>query len=368
MYHCPICEKENTSLQCSCGFDASRDYEDYPTLAALSETTPSRQIWAEKLEHQLKCSCCGSFLFRVNPETGVCTCADCGEEVQLNLSGKKQPKKDILLPSPKICPIAAGKNFTLVIREDGTPFIAGPENNLNEEMLRGCIALAGGGEHALGLRPDGTVAATGRYSEGQCKTRQWKDIIAVAAGSRHSVGLTAHGTVVAIGKNNYGQCDVDQWTDIVSIAAGYNHTVGLRKDGTVVAIGDNSVLQCDVSGWTDITAIAAGELHTLGLKKDGTVVCATRPYVGLDEVKQWKNIVQIAAGRSHCVGLTADGTVMDAGDGKIKRNAVNQWQNIIAIAANGGHTVALADDGTVLAAGKNNWGQCNINNMKLHNP
>lgn len=83
MYHCPICKKENTSLQCSCGFDLSRDYESYPTLVPLKAGHPSRAAAGKKLKDMHRCNGCGGLLFYLNPAKGVCVCAKCGQEVPI---------------------------------------------------------------------------------------------------------------------------------------------------------------------------------------------------------------------------------------------------------------------------------------------
>jgi hypothetical protein len=112
--------------------------------------------------------------------------------------------------------------------------------------------IAAGDKHTVGLRSNGTVAAVGGNSKGQCNVSDWTDIVAIAAGDEHTVGLRSDGTVVAVGWNEYGQCSVSDWRDIVAIAAGVHHTVGLRSDGTVVAVGYKDEGQCDVSGWNNI--------------------------------------------------------------------------------------------------------------------
>ena len=53
----------------------------------------------------------------------------------------------------------------------------------------------------------------------------------IAAGGRHTVGIRPDGTVVATGNNDDGQCNVDSWTDIEHVAAGFSHTVGLEEGG-----------------------------------------------------------------------------------------------------------------------------------------
>src|SRR4030042_225592 len=86
----------------------------------------------------------------------------------------------------------------------------------------------------------------------------------IAAGGRHTVGIRPDGTVVATGNNDDGQCNVDGWTDIVHVAAGFAHTVGLESGGTLVATGRNNEGQCNVGGWTNITLVVAGYAHTVG--------------------------------------------------------------------------------------------------------
>ncbi|MDH4269319.1 MAG: hypothetical protein OEV52_03330, partial [Dehalococcoidia bacterium] len=70
----------------------------------------------------------------------------------------------------------------------------------------------------------------------------------IAGGGRHTVGVRPDGTVVATGNNDDGQCNVDGWTNIGLVAAGFSHTVGLEEGGTVVATGNNDDGQCNVGG------------------------------------------------------------------------------------------------------------------------
>ena len=156
-------------------------------------------------------------------------------------------------------------------------------------------AVAAGGYHTVGLRADGTVAATGDNFHGQCDVSNWQGIVSIAAGDNHTVGLRADGTAVAAGSNSVGQCDVSGWHDLVAVAAGGHHTVGLRADGTAVATGYNEYGQCDVSGWQGIVAVAAGSSHTVGLCADGTVVATGAISDGQCDVSGWRNLLTPAA-------------------------------------------------------------------------
>ena len=225
-------------------------------------------------------------------------------------------------------------------------------------------AVAAGGYHTVGLRADGTVAATGDNFHGQCDVSGWHDLVAVAAGNVHTVGLRADGTAVATGSNNNGRCDVSGWHDLVAVAAGSSHTVGLRADGTAVATGDNEFGQCDVSGWRDLVAVAAGTWHTVGLRADGTAVATGFNEDGQCDVSDWHDLVAIAAGDWHTVGLRADGTAVAAGFNNDDQCDVSGWQEIVAVAAGQFHTVGLRADGTAVAAGFNNDGQCDVSGWR----
>ncbi len=95
----------------------------------------------------------------------------------------------------------------------------------------------------LGLTKDGYVVyAEGWFpaTEGEANVSSWSNIIDIACGEAHSVGLKPDGTVVATGNNSYGQCDVSEWTDVVAVEAGNNFTIGIRKDGSVYITGQKN--------------------------------------------------------------------------------------------------------------------------------
>lgn len=104
----------------------------------------------------------------------------------------------------------------------------------------------------VGLTSKGSVIVLGQTvlcGKKECHEYYWQNTVAITAGGFHAVGLKADGTVVATGHNEHGQCDVEYWKDIVAIAAGDHHIVGLKADGTVVAKGNNEFGQCDVEDW-----------------------------------------------------------------------------------------------------------------------
>ena len=97
--------------------------------------------------------------------------------------------------------------------------------------------IAAGDYHAVGVRNDGTVLATGDYSYGQCATLSWSNVIAVDAGTFHTVGLTSDGHVLFVGRKESVPSDISAWSDIVAVKADNWATWGLKADGTVLSWG-----------------------------------------------------------------------------------------------------------------------------------
>jgi len=257
--------------------------------------------------------------------------------------------------------IAAGSNFTLGLKTDGTVISAGMSINGADQVSdwTNITMIACGLSHSVGLKSDGTVIAVGSNGFGECDVDGWKNIKKIAAGLDCTIGLKKNGTVVATGSDEHGKLDVKDWKGIVAIAAGSHFTVGLKSDGTVLAIGKNCSGILDVSDWTDIVAISASYSNILGLKKDGTVVNTMR-----SNTKEFTDVISIAASEGYEAGLKKDGTVVTNTD------TVNTstWKDIIAISASSTHLVGLKKDGTVVAAAaEDSWdlGQCDVKGWKL---
>jgi len=260
------------------------------------------------------------------------------------------------------CTIAGGGRHTVGVRPDGTVVATGnnDDGQCNVDGWTNIGLVAAGFSHTVGLEEGGTVVATGNNDDGQCNVGGWSDIGLVVAGDWHTVGLKNDGSVVATGNSDQGQCDVLSWTDIRQVAAGGAHTVGLKEDDTVVATGRNDEGQCNVGGWTNIQLVAAGYAHTVGLKEDGTVVATGENNEGQCNVDGWTNIQLVAAGRAHTIGLREDGTVVATGRNNEGQCIVSGWTNIVQVSAGGWHTLGLKDCGTVVATGNNDDGECDV--------
>ncbi len=245
-------------------------------------------------------------------------------------------------------------------------------------------AVAAGAGHTVLRRSDGTVAAVGDNSFGQCNVKSWSGITHVRAGAHHTVGLREDGTVVAVGDNTHGQCDVSQWSGVVAIAAGDSDTIALTADGTVLCTGYHDYPE--ISRAADIRGVFAGSYALVVQGSTGSVISShkscsfssDRPlndvavHTGyyaaiqaggkclssLEVPAGWKDIACISGGPNGVVAADVTGKVFTfifRGGSSLDFSAL---EDICQCAAGTQHYVFLAADGTVTALGDNSFGQC----------
>nr|WP_320162179.1 hypothetical protein [uncultured Methanoregula sp.] len=191
-------------------------------------------------------------------------------------------------------------------------------------------------------------------------------VIAISAGDTHSLALLENGTVAAWGSNSSGQCGIpSNLTNVTGIAAGGEFSVAIKNDGSVVAWGcrwepqpmerhqSTTPVTCDEScpchvpaNLTHVKTVSASSTHVLALKEDGTVVAWGRNYSGECNVPVGlKNVTAISAGDTHSLALKDDGSVVAWGryTGRIPVG----FRNCSGIAAGTWHSLLLKDDGTL---------------------
>lgn len=159
------------------------------------------------------------------------------------------------------------------VKSDGSAWFWGHWLEERQVASSNVVSVAIGRDFLVLLKEDGTVTTVG--GSGVDVPPNLGSVISIAAGHGHCVAQRSDGSVIAWGRNEEGQCNVpENLTRVTSVAAGSYHTVALRSDGTVAAWG--KVAANVISGlplqdvWVPpnlrgVTAIAAGGHNTMAL-------------------------------------------------------------------------------------------------------
>ena len=236
--------------------------------------------------------------------------------------------------------------------------------------------VAGGTNHTAAIKTDGTLWTWGYNTYGQLGDStvtlrsspvqtvtggtNWKQ---VAGGGNHTVAIKADGTLWLWGDNNFGQLGDDTvanksspiqtvagGTDWKSVACGANFTVALKTDGTLWVWGDNP----------------------FGQLGDNTTIKRSSPIQTIAGGTNWK---QISCGLQTIAAIKTDGTLWMWGNnlyGRLGDNTSTHRSSPVQTIAGGtnwksaacgySHTGAIKTDGTLWMWGQNNYGQLRQNN------
>jgi alpha-tubulin suppressor-like RCC1 family protein len=242
--------------------------------------------------------------------------------------------------------------------------------------LTGITQVAAGPEFSLALRSDGTVWAWGRNSHGQLGRKTITDhevtpgrvavlnnVTAISAGNDFALALRADGIVFAWGRGDHGQLGNDGTADsaVPAKIVGLSHV-------TRIAAGWDASLATENDSVSAVTSVWAWGGNEYGQLGDGTTAGHATPgrVAGLPVF-----IAGISAGGAFAAVLGTDGSVWDFGLNKygelgVAPESITVTRPVSAIAAGSGitqlsagfaHVLARKSDGTVLAWGLNQSGQ-----------
>lgn len=336
--------------------------------------------------------------------------------------------------------IAAGERHTLALKTDGTVWSWGLNTSgqlgsgtttsprLQPGIVSGLsdvVAIAAGKEYSLAVRRDGTVWGWGSNGSGQLgigtsggtqttpvQAVGLTNVIAVAAGESHSLALRRDGMVFAWGFNVGGVLGlgsgvtsaltptaIPNLSGVVSISAGPRHSLALKTDGgmagTVWAwggaqsgkLGDGQVTVDQL----EPAVVLEGALAVFAREHSSFAILADRsarawganPNYRLAEgtlnaffatpvvMQRLADVIAIEATSANAYALTTDGSVWAWGPAPgvglpvLSAGLVLKWPERVAIPGTGhfalargiNHIVTVRRDGTVWTWGANDAGQ-----------
>ena len=303
--------------------------------------------------------------------------------------GRGEPGEYLPAPAPipgitDAVQVAAGWEFTLVLRRDGSVWQVGAFNSL---PLRNWDLTEKGLQRVQGLA----------------------NIVAISAGNSHSLALQSDGTVWAWGSNNYGQLGTGATSaepglgpvrvlgGAVSVAAaGASTSYAVMADGMVLSWGDNSRdltgnpvrgLQPEprpVPGLSGVRSVAAGQGLAAALKSDGTVwvwgsdVVFALGYVASQltpthvpaPVPGLAKARAISVGSGDFIALLEDGRIWStSGLPSVERSPGGRWTGnaivpdlakVVAIAGGSGASLAVQEDGSMWGWRHNTYSLLNV--------
>jgi alpha-tubulin suppressor-like RCC1 family protein len=241
--------------------------------------------------------------------------------------------------------------------------------------LTGITQVAAGEEFSLALRSDGTVWAWGKNSHGQlgrktttnheatpARVAVLNGVTQISAGSDFALALRSDGIVFAWGSGHLGQLGNSGTDSAVPVKiAGLSHVTG-------IAAGWDASLATENGGTSAVTSVWAWGGNDYGQLGDGTTVGRGTPerVTGLPA-----SVAGVSAGGRFAMVLGADGSVWDWGTNELGQlgavpqsvvvtrpvNAFAGGGGITRLAAGYAHVLALRSDGTVWAWGDNESGQ-----------
>lgn len=226
--------------------------------------------------------------------------------------------------------------------------------------FKGCVDIAGGFDHIVGLRKDGTFVIKSVGSQAPDHHGMfWFGGIAVDACEGHSAMLRQDGTVLCYDQypgetltKNYSQ-KVEAWKNIKQVALTFDNPYALTNAGKLLR-GD-----CELKDFQDATRgkiiqIAAFgcyySLETIAaLYANGTIKawCDT----DVEEVSTWRDVKKVCCGlHGAVIALTNGGKILSVPPPHKTKDGVEatELEDIIDIAVNFERLIALSKTGEII--------------------
>ena len=232
-------------------------------------------------------------------------------------NGNQTPRNGYAYGLSGVRDAAAGDNFSLFLKEDGSllgtggneygQLGLGHENNQSTPQMivsSGVQRVSAGFDHAFYIKSDGSLWGMGRNDHGQLGTGDQVDrnqsvlilpsgISQVSAGKDHTLIVKTDGSLWAMGKNDLGQLGTGDTNirliptriepdGVKQASAGLDHSLYVKWNGSLRGMGYDdygelgraspaSLLSPTELVASEVEQVSAGRQHTHYLKRDGTL-------------------------------------------------------------------------------------------------
>ncbi|MBR0462145.1 MAG: helix-turn-helix domain-containing protein [Erysipelotrichaceae bacterium] len=248
---------------------------------------------------------------------------------------------------------------TTVVYIYGDGAVKGSGDNSNGQLSNlpssSAIKVAEGKDFTVILHNDGTLSAAGLTGSELETISKWRNIVDIAAGDDHVVAVDNKGEVYAVGHNNdYGQCDVNGFKNIRKVYATSNGTIVLDNEGKLSFTGE-FVGSSQLKNFSNIIDIDASNDNLVILDGGGSIEYIAK-YKNFLNIYKWKDIVDVTCGDAFVAALGKDGKVLiDCEDARMEKE-VAKWENIIAIDSGNDYLIAF-DGERIYGTGRNEYHQ-----------
>lgn len=211
------------------------------------------------------------------------------------------------LPSDKATKVAEGKDFSLILLNDGTLVSSGLSQELQKEISSwtNIVDIAAGLNHIVAVDNKGNIYGAGDNSKNQLDIYDFDDIKNVFATSLGTIVVDYKGEIDFAG-SFIGTSLLNKNSNIIDVCSSDENLIILKEDGTCdYAASHDDPKYFEVTKWTDIVDVVCGNTYFAGLKKSGEVEIVSSSF-NINEVKSWTNIIAIDGTNDYLIGFDGE--------------------------------------------------------------
>jgi hypothetical protein len=287
-----------------------------------------------------------------------------GYDANAGVSSIPAPLADAADPSGFLAGVTS-VSATMALKRDGTVWAMGNPWAASGSLVSDANDPSGNLTGVTALFTNGVIKGDGSVwtvTAPPTRVGTLTDVVAAAGGTNHNLAVKRDGTVWAWGANWYGQLGTGTYndstapvqisglTDVVAVAVTDYGSAAVRVDGTVLAWGNIDACKSsttpvqvldgrDPTGFlTNTATISGGTNHFIALKQDGTIRAWGDNYSGQ-------------------LGYGTNWTLCGAFPVRTDPNGDAVFRDATEMAAGGNTSFAVSDSGAVWAWGDNYYGQ-----------